>query len=217
MITSDNKVKTARRDRRPAGDAPDGITIHNAPAIPGLSFRHFRGESDYPLMSAVVNASADADRIERADTPEEIARAYANLTNSDPYRDMIFAEIDGHVAGYGRGWWQEEVDGPLLYGLVGFLEPAWRRKGIGTAMSRWLESRMREVAADHAPDRPKYFQTFTDISVTGMVALRSGGRSRLARDRDDLVRGRGPRRHRRRASRPVRALVAGQRDRRPAW
>lgn len=28
---------------------PTGL-LPDAPAIPGLNFRHFRGESDYPLM-----------------------------------------------------------------------------------------------------------------------------------------------------------------------
>jgi ribosomal protein S18 acetylase RimI-like enzyme len=50
---------------------PDQITVANAPAISGLSFRHFRGESDYPHMLAVIMSSAEADKIERADTVEE--------------------------------------------------------------------------------------------------------------------------------------------------
>jgi ribosomal protein S18 acetylase RimI-like enzyme len=149
----------------------DTIILTDAPAVPGLVFRHFRGKSDYPHMAAVIGASADADGIERADSAEDIAAAYAHLSNSDPARDMIFAEIDGEVASYGRGWWQEEPDGPYIYGLVGFLAPAWRRMGIGRAMLRWLEARLREVAADHPQQRPKFFQAFTDLSAVGLVAL----------------------------------------------
>ncbi len=47
------------------------INLDNAPAIKGLSFRHFAGESDYPKMIKVVEASVDADKIERANTVEE--------------------------------------------------------------------------------------------------------------------------------------------------
>ena len=43
----------------------DQIHIENVPSIAGLSFRHFRGEEDYPKMIAVVQASAEADNIER--------------------------------------------------------------------------------------------------------------------------------------------------------
>ncbi len=39
------------------------IKPSNAPAIPGLSFRHFMGESDYPKMVKVIEASAGADKI----------------------------------------------------------------------------------------------------------------------------------------------------------
>ena len=43
----------------------DLIEIKDAPAVPGLSFRHFRGSSDYPHMVAVVTASTDLDQMER--------------------------------------------------------------------------------------------------------------------------------------------------------
>jgi GNAT superfamily N-acetyltransferase len=142
-----------------------------APAIPGLIFRRFRGASDYPHMAAVLEASADADGLERAMPVEDFAAHYAHLSNCDPYRDMIFPEVDGQPVGYGRGWWQDELDGPLIYGLIGYLAPAWRRQGIGRAMLRWLEARMREVSADHPAERPKFFQAATDLSAAGLVAL----------------------------------------------
>jgi ribosomal protein S18 acetylase RimI-like enzyme len=43
--------------------------------------------------------------------------------------------------------------------------------GIGRAMLRWLEARLREMAADHPAERPKFFQAFTDLSAAGLVAL----------------------------------------------
>jgi GNAT superfamily N-acetyltransferase len=147
------------------------LNVADAPPMPGLLFRRFRGASDYPQMAAVIGASADADQSERADTVENIAITYAHLSNSDPYRDMIFAEVDGQMAGYGRGWWQEEPDGPIIYAMVGFVAPDWRRKGIGRAMLRWMEARLGEVAAEHQADRPKFFQAFADMSAAGLVAL----------------------------------------------
>jgi len=144
------------------------IKLSNAPAITGLSFRHFLGESDYPEMLKVVEASAEADKIERADTIEELANNYAHLTNCDPYQDMIFAEVDGEVIGYSRGWWTDETNGPLIYAHVGFLAPAWRRKGIGSAMLQWVEGRLRAIAKPHAPEREKCFQDFSAEAQTGL-------------------------------------------------
>ena len=45
--------------------------------------------------------------------------------------------------------------------------------GIGRAMLRWLEARLREVAAaeQHPPERPKFFQAYSDVNVIGTVAL----------------------------------------------
>ena len=137
----------------------DLIEVNNTPAIPGLIFRHFRGASDFPHMVAAITASAEADQVERVATVEDIANSYAHLTNSDPYRDMLFAEVNGEVIGYSRGGWYAEADnGPYLYTLVGFLVPAWRRQGIGQVILRWLESRLREVAMGHPADRTKFFK-----------------------------------------------------------
>ena len=76
---------------------PNTIKLSNAPALTGLSFRHFMGESDYPKMVNVIEASAEADKLERADTVEDVANNYAHLTNCDPYQDMIFAEVNGEA------------------------------------------------------------------------------------------------------------------------
>ena len=86
----------------------DQITLANAPAISGLRFRHYRGESDYPFMVAALLSSAEADKIERKDTVEDMANNYNYLTDCDPHKDMIFTEIAGQVVGYSRGWWWDE-------------------------------------------------------------------------------------------------------------
>jgi hypothetical protein len=57
------------------------IQVKNAPHIAGLRFRHFRGERDYPLLAAVLNASEAADQIERNVSVETIAKAYGQLVN----------------------------------------------------------------------------------------------------------------------------------------
>jgi GNAT superfamily N-acetyltransferase len=149
----------------------DSIEINEAPAIPGLRFRHFRGPGDYPLMVDAIAASADADQVERVTTVEDIASSYAHLTNCDPDQDMIFAEMNGGVIGYSRGWWFEEDQGPRLYGFVGFLVPAWRRKGIGRVMLRWMENRLRLVASGHPADRENFFQAFVTQFETGLSAM----------------------------------------------
>jgi mycothiol synthase len=155
----------------------DTILLANAPHIPGLRFRHFRGESDYPGMAMAIRAASDQDGTERSDTVESIASAYAHLTNSNPYEDMIFATMDGgaggepEVIGYSRGWWYDDSDGLRIYSFVGFLIPAWRRKRIGAAMLHWMEARLREIGAQHPPELHKTFQAGAAASEVGLAAL----------------------------------------------
>jgi GNAT superfamily N-acetyltransferase len=149
----------------------DHIKIEDTPNIAGLVFRHFRGAEDYPKMVAVIAASAEADKIERVDTVEDVANAYSHLTNSDPYQDMIFAEMNNEVIAYSRGFWFQEENGPRIYGSVGFLVPAWRRKRIGSTMLGWIENRMRTIAEAHAIPEPAFLQSFVDGENKGLSAL----------------------------------------------
>lgn len=135
------------------------IAVTNAPDIPGLCFRHFRGESDYQPMLDVLLSSESADQIERTDSIEALVENYQKLVNCDPFQDMIFVEADGELIGFARGWWSDEAIGGQSYPIVGFLVPAWRRRGIGSAMLQWMENHLREGAPAHPTGRERFFQT----------------------------------------------------------
>lgn len=148
------------------------IPVKNAPAISGLSFRGFAGESDYPKMLAVIEGSKHVDQVERTDSLEDVQRNYSHLTNSNAYTDMLFAEINGEVIGYNRVWWDKLNDGvTLTYACVGFLLPEWRRKGIGSAMFQHAEERLREIAAAHTGPEAKVFSMWANGTAEGWIAL----------------------------------------------
>jgi len=134
------------------------IILKDAPSIPGLVFRRFRGEADYPHMAALINACKVVDLVERTANVEDITRNYRHLENSDPRADMLFAEVDGQVIAYGRIWWEELSDGNRIFHPFGFLHPEWRDKGIGPAMWDAAEARCRAIASDHPKEKPKFFQ-----------------------------------------------------------
>jgi len=137
----------------------DRIMVANAPDIPGLNFRHFRGERDYGPMAAVLTGSSSADNEDRKVTAEDLATVFTKyLTNCDPTTDIIFAEVAGEVVGYTRGWWSEEPPSKHLYKHNGFLMPAWRRKGIGLVMLNWMENRLKEISRTHPHESEKVFQ-----------------------------------------------------------
>lgn len=146
------------------------IVLPDAPPIPELIFRPFQGESDYPGMVAVFEASKEIDRFDWVITVDDVRREFDHLTNCDPYRDMLVAEIDGRMVAYSRVWW-EESDGDRIYTFIGLLVPAWRRKGIGRAMIRHAERRLREIAREHPAERDKYLQRGVVDSEVGLEAL----------------------------------------------
>jgi ribosomal protein S18 acetylase RimI-like enzyme len=166
----------------------ENVSLPNAPSIPGLTFRRFRGEADYPHMAALISACKVADGVERSTNVDDIARTYRHLENCDPRTDMLFAEVEGQVIAYGRIWWDDLLDGVRLYHLFGFLHPDWRGKGIGTAMWEAGERRAREIAAGHPKETPKFLQVEPFESEKGLVALLERRGYRPARYETYMVR-----------------------------
>ena len=162
-------------------DIQDLIQIEDAPAIPGLRFRHFRGDEDFPRMVGVIAGSSKADNIERVETADQVRANYEHLTNCDPYKDMVFIEVEGQpndgVIGYSRVmWWQEEATKHRIYLSFGFLLPEWRRKGIGTAVLKHNQRRLVEIASEHPHDGERFFHTFASDSEVeaNRAALKDG-------------------------------------------
>ena len=97
---------------------PDLIDVPEAPAIPGLLFRHFRGESDYPAMVRLTNERAAFNGDEYNMTIEELADDYKPGEHFDPANDILLAEVDGALAGFWHVRWWDEENGPRIYRWV---------------------------------------------------------------------------------------------------
>ena len=157
------------------GNTQELIELPNAPEILGLSFRRFHsGEQDFPLMVDLINLCNQADQIEEVTNLEELRNNYTHLTNCDLDQDVLVVEVDGQMVGYTRVWWVDEPDNGLIYYHLANLHPEWRRKGLGTAMLAWNQSRLRATAAGHDPERPKAFRAFFDEHQHGSQALLKG-------------------------------------------
>lgn len=149
----------------------DRIEVLNAPQIPGLNFRAWRGHADLPSMLEVINGSKDEDQIERSETLENITNNYSHLEHCDPYRDMLIAEVDGRMIAYTRVTWNKQEDGLTFYQTFGFLLPEWRRQGIGSAMLSWTEDRLRQIASTHEKTGPRFFQSWVADTEKGNIAM----------------------------------------------
>jgi ribosomal protein S18 acetylase RimI-like enzyme len=170
----------------------DTMIIPNAPDVPGMRFRRYRGEADLPGMVEVFNASAEADGTERYATLEDLAKVYSNLKNSEPDRDMIITEVTGangsEIVGYSRVTWQVELDGTRIYEHFGFLKPEWRGKGVGTALVPWAEARLREIAADHPDTGPRFLNSSAVERQTNLTDLLERRGYRPVRHGYDMLR-----------------------------
>lgn len=113
---------------------------------PGLQLRAFAGDADFPAMAEVANAVFAADRMGWVRTPEHMREDYARLQRFDPLRDLVMAECDGRLAGYVRSAHWTDAHGCLVQAQIGFVHPALRRRGIGTVLLHWVETRQRAFA-----------------------------------------------------------------------
>ncbi len=147
------------------------LELHDVPQIKGLTFRGFRGEVDYPAIVSVLEGSKDFDQIKQVNSVEDIQRSYSHLTNCDPYKDILFAEAEGKPIAYCRVFWRQQPDKNRIYWHLGTLLPEWRRKGIGRAMLKWCERRLREIASGHPRDGERYLQTFGADTQIGKEEL----------------------------------------------
>jgi mycothiol synthase len=136
----------------PADPTSKGATIRPEvllPSLPGLRFRTVRRPDDDEPMNEVANASRAADGDEFATTVEQFRAFYDNLVNCDPANDIVIAEVDRRVVGYGRVSWDQELAGDRTYTMIGHVDPAWRRRGIGRAMLATQEARLAVIAGEH--------------------------------------------------------------------
>jgi ribosomal protein S18 acetylase RimI-like enzyme len=145
--------------------------IETRAAPSGVAIRGYRGEEDLPALHRVWNAAAEANGVEEVKTVEDFHRDYASLVNCDLARDCFIAEVDGEVVAYARVFWQELVDGGRSYENFGFVHPAWRRRGIGSALHRIAEERLLEIAATHSDVAEKWLASESVDADAGSVAL----------------------------------------------
>jgi len=148
------------------------VELPDAPAIPGLVIRHFRGEADYPAMLLVNTGSKIADGMEHdLQTLDTLRDLYNNSTNHDLYQDQLLAEVAGQLVAYNRVFWDTELDGTRVCFHVGFVLPEWRGRGIGRSLIHWAEARARQVYAAADGDAPTFATAEAQDKMVGLARL----------------------------------------------
>lgn len=164
--------------------------MRNGADVPaGLQLRPSGGEPDLAAMVSVFTAANEADRIDERVSVEGLRNWLAHPSpHFDPAGDVVVATVDGRPVGYGWTSWIDTTDGLREYVTRGHVHPAWRRRGIGTAILRHNEEHLRQLAAGHATDRPRAFSAFAPERRPGAVALLTGAGYEPVRYFFDMVR-----------------------------
>lgn len=144
--------------------SPDGIRIE------GLSFRRLTGRDDYEPLAGLVGASNLADAIPYVPNADGLRNEYENLSDFDPRRDLLLAEADGRMVGFGQASRQVR-DGIAVYWSFGTVLQEYRRHGLGRAILHANEARGREIAERFEDAGGRVFASWVDDKESGAREL----------------------------------------------
>jgi len=141
------------------------------PDVSGLVFRPATTD-DWPAMAAIVNRARQADGVDEVRSGASLAADFAMLV---PGRDILIAEIDGSVVAHGMGFLVER-DGVLVAEMLGAVDPAHRRRGIGTALFHRGLARLRAEAVIDPRPGPREVRSYSlDDETSDRVLLEAEG------------------------------------------
>ncbi len=138
----------------------DAIEVRDAPPIPGLAFRHYRGAEDLQGMSDVFNGSREEDGWGFWITPASLGTDLETLPNTDPRESVLMALHEGHIVGYATMEWVLESSGEYSFRHRVRLLPEHRGHGTRRAMLRYQEARARAISSGLPPGSPKTLSVF---------------------------------------------------------
>jgi mycothiol synthase len=141
-----------------------------APAIDGLSARFFIDGSDYARMAALFSLANEADDIPWMPTPQQVQLEFDGDDGADPVHDVVLVEVGGRVVA-ATGVDRAVRENTPTYEVWGTVDPAFRRRGLGTWLMGWGLDRARERASREDPLVAVNLGSFSEDNEIGHRAL----------------------------------------------
>jgi mycothiol synthase len=134
--------------------------------VEGLTIRPAT-QADWPAIADIVNAARRADGADEVRTAESLESEFAAFGKE---QGLVIAEVDGASVGFATSQLAER-DGVLVGDLLGAVHPAFRRRGIGTALlHRTRDGVVARMAEDSRP-LPRELRSFALDSEDGVIAM----------------------------------------------
>ena len=149
------------------------------PEIDGLTCAYRPG--DGTAISELANRVFEADGVPWRTDPEE-QENWLSAANEhfDPARDTFLVEVDGTLVANADTEWVDTTDGLREFRMGCMVDPAWRRRGIGTWLQRVLERMSPRSPAANPTDRPWPAAWAADSESDRIALLTRFGSSRCA-------------------------------------
>jgi len=155
-------------------------SLPDAPDIPGLSFRPFDPDRDYPAMVDLIREVHLADGVDWLPNEDNLRLDYEHVDEFDPRRDVLLAEVDGALVAAGLTDVRTR-EGVGHHQMEGWVRPAWRRRGLGRALLGWTERRAAEVAQVDGRPPQRVLATWPDEQQVGATRLYEAAGYRIVR------------------------------------
>jgi mycothiol synthase len=143
-------------------------------AIPGLRLRA-ADPAEWDTLASLESRAHATDGIDERQTGTELEAQLRRLDEFLLERDLLVAEVAGEIAGFAAGY-RLLRDGVLTGEMWGVVDPALRRRGIGTAMFEANRARLvAELAADPRPGPRELHSWAMDSEESGRALLNDRG------------------------------------------
>ena len=147
----------------PEAALPDGVAFRSGTA------------ADWPLLAQLFNEDHRGNGIDERESADNLAGMFEADPKFAMDRDVRIAEAHGEAVGFSLGRVRER-DQTLVGETWGAVVPAWRRRGIGSALLRRAIAALEPLMEDDPRPWPRELRNWADDVETGTIALyRSAG------------------------------------------
>jgi GNAT superfamily N-acetyltransferase len=139
--------------------------------IPGLRFRTYADETDLEALVALrrdVNAELGVPDIP---TIGSLRNEILDASHVDPHDDVVLAFVHDRPVASSLIEWSDTSAGQRLFHSRGWVDAAWRRRGIGGAMLARNEARLTQIARSQAHTLPPALTTWLEDGDVGAHVL----------------------------------------------